>query len=161
MLDTSALGCQFLSERQLRFEDTSRVIELPTPFRNAESRPILRGLRLSDYDVRLDVFDNCTIDLWLLFEIGTLALEGILGAMLLVLHIAEWFRRLAEVPEWEYVLELEIADRGPAEFFSIQTFDDDPSRPTYFRENDDFPEAYSASASRRRTAAQYAATRYL
>jgi len=127
-------AAEFLISGQttVRFENNSRVIELAAPLKNAESRPILRGLRLSDvrgiYGTRVDVFDNGMTNLRFrassALRAGQLVLSEVLNGSLLVLRIAEWFRRQAETPEWEYALELELATPGLQ--LRIQTFDDEP-----------------------------------
>jgi Putative DNA-binding domain len=104
--------------------------EVVVPGLHRGTRPILRGWRRFEEDdkraTQIDVLDGGVVDLWFwsipLDRTEDFHLGWILGAVLLVIDVAEWFRSRAEVPEWEYAIEFELQTREPRTLLRIAPF---------------------------------------
>jgi len=123
-------------EQPIIFEGNPQPGRLGLPLPPLTARPILRGCRIfSKHDpaeyfaAQIDILDNGIVDCWLVprtSQSPRLSGEYALGAVGLVLGLADWIRVLGEAPEWEYAIELELTGVSPGQLLlpsiDIQVF---------------------------------------
>jgi hypothetical protein len=120
-------GVPLLDRFQIQLEGSAQPLEAVVPLRYPTSRTILRGCRAFAGDderaIQVDVLDRGVVDLWFWRvsdqDARGLYLGWLLATVILVLKLTHWIRGLAEAPEWEYAIELQIhglsAAAGPTQ----------------------------------------------